>query len=92
VVCQELSALLRRSRSGVVLVSTAAGNALTDFLPALRNQLADEQTVREDAEARGWDGEVARHARVIARLQRHLDRLAPQEPPRWGLDPEANAG
>jgi hypothetical protein len=29
----------------------------------------------DDAEAHGWDSEVARHARVIASLQRHLDRL-----------------
>ena len=48
-----------------------------EFLPALRDQLADERTLRDDAEARGWDGEVARHARVIASLQRHLDRLTP---------------
>jgi site-specific recombinase XerD len=46
-----------------------------DFLPALQAQLADEQALRDDAETRGWDGEVARHARVIASLQRHLDRL-----------------
>ena len=46
-----------------------------EFLPQLTAQLADEHTLRDDAEARGWDSEVARHARVIASLQRHLDRL-----------------
>ena len=46
-----------------------------DFLPQLQAQLADENTLREDAEARGWDSEVARHSRVITSLQRHLDRL-----------------
>jgi hypothetical protein len=28
-----------------------------------------------DAADRGWDTEVARHARVIASIQRHLERL-----------------
>jgi len=46
-----------------------------EFLPQLQAQLADAVVLREDAEARGWDSEVARHARVIASLQRHLDRL-----------------
>ena len=46
-----------------------------EFLPQLQAQLADAVALREDAEARGWDSEVARHARVIASLQRHLDRL-----------------
>jgi site-specific recombinase XerD len=52
----------------------------SEFLPALTGQLADEQALREDAQTRGWDGEVARHARVIASLQRHLDRLERQNP------------
>jgi hypothetical protein len=30
---------------------------------------------RDDAAARGWHTEVARHSRVIARLQAHLQRL-----------------
>ena len=47
----------------------------TEFLPQLEAQLADAHALREDAQARGWDSEVARHARVIASLQRHLDRL-----------------
>lgn len=46
-----------------------------EFLPALQAQLADAAALREDAEARGWDGEVARHARVITSIKRHLDRL-----------------
>ncbi|MGH3477241.1 MAG: tyrosine-type recombinase/integrase, partial [Nocardioidaceae bacterium] len=45
------------------------------FLPQLQAQLADEQALHDDAADRGWDNEVARHARVIASLQRHLDRL-----------------
>lgn len=46
-----------------------------DFLPALEAQLADVRVLREDAEARGWDSEVARHARVIARIEGHIGRL-----------------
>jgi len=34
----------------------------------------------DDARDRGWDSEVARHARVIASLQRHLDALAESPP------------
>jgi integrase-like protein len=49
-----------------------------EFLPQLQAQLADEIALRDDAQARGWDSEVARHARVIASLQRHLDRLRNQ--------------
>ncbi|MDQ4033453.1 MAG: hypothetical protein M3332_14875 [Actinomycetota bacterium] len=47
----------------------------TEFLPQLHAQLTDALALREDAQARGWDSEVARHARVITSLQRHLDRL-----------------
>jgi len=47
----------------------------TEFLPQLQTQLTDEIALREDAQASGWDSEVARHARVIASLQRHLTRL-----------------
>jgi integrase len=49
-----------------------------EFLPQLQAQLADALALREDAEARGWDSELARHARVIASLQRHLNRLKPR--------------
>jgi len=41
----------------------------------------DAVVVDPDAEARGWDTEVARHARVISSLTRHFDRLAHREPP-----------
>jgi len=44
-------------------------------VPQLQAQLADEQALRDDAQRRGWDSETARHARVIASLQQHLDRL-----------------
>jgi len=47
----------------------------SEFGPQLQAQLADATALREDAEARGWDSEVARHARVISSLQGHLDRL-----------------
>jgi site-specific recombinase XerD len=47
----------------------------TEFLPQLEAQLADELALRADAEARSWNSEVARHARVIASLERHLNRL-----------------
>jgi integrase len=47
----------------------------TEFIPALQAQLADLTTLHDDAADRGWHTEVARHARVIASLQRHLDRL-----------------
>lgn len=45
------------------------------FLPQLQDQLTDAQSLHDDALQRGWDGEVARHARLIASLQRHVDRL-----------------
>jgi hypothetical protein len=46
-----------------------------EFLPQLQAQLADTVALREDAEARGWGQRGRRHARVIASLQHHLDRL-----------------
>jgi len=49
-----------------------------EFVPQLRAQLADEHELRDDAEARGWDSEVARHARLISTLQHHIDRLEPR--------------
>ncbi|WP_411285103.1 tyrosine-type recombinase/integrase [Lapillicoccus sp.] len=48
----------------------------TEFVPALQAQLADVTELHEDAQARGWNTEVARHARVITSITRHLDRLA----------------
>jgi integrase len=47
-----------------------------EFIPALQAQLADVQTLHDDAAARGWHSEVARHARVITSIQDHLNRLA----------------
>jgi integrase len=46
-----------------------------DFLPALRDQLNDLHALREDAAARGWDSEAARHQRVITSLESHVRRL-----------------
>ena len=52
---------------------------LTEIVDALRArlqaQLADVTALRDDAAARGWHTEVARHSRVIARLQAHLQWL-----------------
>jgi len=47
----------------------------TEFIPALQAQLADVTALRDDAAERGWDTEVARHARVIASIQSNLERL-----------------
>jgi site-specific recombinase XerD len=47
----------------------------TEFIPALQDQIADLTALHDDAAERGWDTEVARHARVIASIQGHLDRL-----------------
>lgn len=37
--------------------------------------MQDETELRDDALERGWNSKVARHARVISSLQKHLDRL-----------------
>jgi hypothetical protein len=50
----------------------------TRVVPALQAQLADVSALRDDATERGWDTEVARHARVIASIQSHLNRLTRQ--------------
>jgi site-specific recombinase XerD len=47
----------------------------TEFIPALQAQIADVTALHDDAAERGWDTEVARHARVIASIKGHLDRL-----------------
>jgi hypothetical protein len=52
------------------------------FLPQLQDQLADAQALHDDALDRGWDSEVTRHARLIASLQRHIDRLKRDTPDR----------
>lgn len=46
-----------------------------EFAPVLERQLADVQALRDDARARGWESEVARHERVITSLEGHLHRL-----------------
>ena len=46
-----------------------------EFAPALQAQLADVETLREDAAGRGWTSEVDRHQHVIERLQAHLGRI-----------------
>jgi integrase len=51
--------------------------AAPEFAPILNNQLADVRRLRDDAEAKGWDSEVARHERVIESLEGHLRRLRP---------------
>ncbi|MDJ0363476.1 tyrosine-type recombinase/integrase [Rhodococcus sp. H29-C3] len=60
----------------------------TEFVPQLEQQLSDERVLRDDAHARGWDSEVARHARVVASIQRHLDNLKPDT----RVDPGPRAG
>jgi hypothetical protein len=49
--------------------------ATPEFQPALQAQLADIVQLRDDAQARGWESEVARHQRVIASIEGHLRRL-----------------
>jgi integrase len=46
-----------------------------DFTPALEAQLGDIRQLRDDAQARGWTSEAARHQRVITSLESHLRRL-----------------
>ena len=53
----------------------------TQFLPQLEAQLADVRALRDDAQARGWHSEVARHTRVAASLESHLQRLKHQGDP-----------
>ena len=47
-----------------------------EFTPQLQAQLTDVTALRDDAAERGWHTEVARHSRVIASIQAHLQRLA----------------
>lgn len=44
----------------------------------ITSQLDDVHALRADAQARGWDGEAARHHRVETALEQHLDRLRHQ--------------
>jgi len=52
--------------------------AAPEFQPALQAQLEDVRALRDDAHARGWDSETARHERVIASIDGHLRRLKNQ--------------
>jgi hypothetical protein len=47
-----------------------------EFITQLQAQLADITALRDDAAERGWHTEVARHSRVIASIQAHLQRLS----------------
>jgi len=49
--------------------------AAPEFQPALEAQLADIVELRDDAQDRQWESEVARHNRVIASIDSHLRRL-----------------
>lgn len=51
-----------------------------EFVPALTDQLTDVHTLQADAEQRGWQSETARHGRVAAALEGHLERLDRQLP------------
>ena len=46
-----------------------------EFATALDDQLADVRVLRDDAAARSWDAEVARHERVITSIEGHTRRL-----------------
>jgi len=50
-------------------------------MPQLQAQVDDATALHDDAATRGWNSEVARHARVIASLQHHLDRLQRHDTP-----------
>jgi integrase len=52
--------------------------AAPEFQSVLEAQLADIHTLRDDAQARGWNSEVARHERVVASIDGHLRRLRNQ--------------
>ena len=52
-----------------------------EFVPAITSQLDDIRTLRDDATERGWTSETARHERVIASLEHHLQRLQRSTPP-----------
>jgi hypothetical protein len=52
--------------------------AAPEFQSVLEAQLADIHALRDDAQARGWNSEVARHERVVASIDGHLRRLRNQ--------------
>jgi integrase len=49
--------------------------AAPEFAATIEEQLADVHALRQDADARGWDAEAARHQRIAASLEEHLRRL-----------------
>ncbi|HAS12255.1 MAG TPA: transposase [Acidimicrobiaceae bacterium] len=51
-----------------------------EFEPAIEAQLADIHALRDDAQHRGWTSETSRHERVIASLERHLQRINNDRP------------
>jgi integrase len=46
-----------------------------EFSTALEDQLADVRALQQDAAARGWEAEAARHDRVIISIESHTRRL-----------------
>lgn len=46
-----------------------------EFAPAIAAQIHDIEALRADAQKRDWASEVARHDRVLDRLQHHIQRL-----------------
>lgn len=65
---------------------------MPEFVPALRAQLADVVALRDDADARGWTSEAARHERVIASIEGHLRRLKEVTPDDLPVDMSPRAG
>ena len=51
-----------------------------EFQSTLETQLADIVTLRDDAQGRAWESEIARHNRVITSIDGHLRRLQNQPP------------
>jgi integrase len=47
----------------------------SEFLAVLGAQRADAEILAADAQARGWDGEILRHRRIIERLDLLMDRV-----------------
>jgi hypothetical protein len=52
-----------------------ATTVAAEFAPAVAAQLADIRALRDDATARGWVSDAARHERVIQALDGHLRQL-----------------
>lgn len=63
-----------------------------EFAAVMEAQLADVRALRDDAEVRGWESEIARHARVIDSLERHLRQVKKPDDSGWEVDTGARAG